>query len=172
MKCFRRTTAIAAAGASLALWSLAWAGNATQADFDACNAEARASSASPAASPGGSSTAPRDTTGSTYGSSSPQVAPPGTSQSAPSGDTGSRPSGNGSPSSGSISAGAGTSGSVSGSAGASSGGATGSMPGTSSGSGIGASAEGGASLQGMATAGASDPAYQQAYRECMRKRGF
>jgi len=33
-----------------------------------------------------------------------------------------------------------------------------------------ASAEAG--VHGMAAAGASDPAYQQAYRDCMRRRGF
>jgi hypothetical protein len=27
-------------------------------------------------------------------------------------------------------------------------------------------------LRGMAAAGAGDPAYQQAYRDCMRRRGF
>ena len=27
-------------------------------------------------------------------------------------------------------------------------------------------------LQGMAAAGATDPAYQQAYRDCMRRQGF
>jgi hypothetical protein len=41
-----------------------------------------------------------------------------------------------------------------------------------SGTGSSASSGTGSSLQGIASAGASDPAYQQAYRNCMQRRGF
>ena len=63
----------------------------------------------------------------------------------------------------------GTSGSVG--AGAAAGGSTsgGSTLGSST---PGSTASGDAQMKGMASAGASSPAYQQAYRDCMKKRGF
>jgi hypothetical protein len=47
------------------------------------------------------------------------------------------------------------------------GGTTGTMPGGSA-----VTGPSDPMLQGMAAAGANDPAYQQAYRDCMRRRGF
>jgi hypothetical protein len=63
----------------------------------------------------------------------------------------------------------GTSGSVG--AGAAAGGGT-SGGSTLGSSGAGSTASGESQLRGMASAGASSPAYQQAYRDCMTKRGF
>lgn len=51
-------------------------------------------------------------------------------------------------------------------------GGTGSLSGGSTLSSPAPSASGGTQISGMATAGQSDPAYQQTYRECMRRRGF
>ncbi len=49
-------------------------------------------------------------------------------------------------------------------------GTSGTTGGTSVSGGASTSAE--AQLQGMAAAGQADPAYQQVYRDCMKKRGF
>lgn len=110
------TSALVATSTLLAVSGAAHAASPTQADFDACNREAKAQVTSPAASPG---TAGRGVTGGT-GS--------GTGSTMP-----------------------------------------GSLP-SPSGPGVSGSVE--EPLQGMAAAGTTDPAYQQSYRDCMRRRGF
>jgi len=80
-----------------------------------------------------------------------------------------------SPSASPSGAGAGTGAGSGGSTSGASGGMSSSSPGTTSGTpgGSGASASGAdAQLQGMAAAGQSDQAYQQAYRDCMKRLGF
>jgi hypothetical protein len=124
--------------ASIFVWASAQAANPSQADFDACNREAQASS-NPAASPGapgaGSSTRPGAVT-------------PGTSN-APQTTTPAPPPTAGGTSSPSTSGG-----------------------GSTAGGGTGSSSVGSESLQGIASAGANDPNYQKAYRDCMKRRGF
>jgi hypothetical protein len=131
---------------------------ATQADFDLCNREAQASAGS--ASPGTRSLSSATTTpgGSTSSSMSTM---PGRSTS---GSTSSMP---GSTGAGSTSSGAAGAGSATG--GSSAGGST-----LGSGSSVksGSTSAGDAQLRGMAAAGMNDPAYQQAYRQCMTRRGF
>jgi hypothetical protein len=131
----------------LAVSSLALAADPTQADFDACNREAQMSASGGAASPG-------TTGGATTGKSQDM--------------SGSA--------SGSVSGGT-TGGAVSGSVGSGTPGGTtgGSASGGVSGGATGGSASGSAStdaqLKGM-KAGVADAAYQQAYRDCMKRRGF
>jgi hypothetical protein len=69
---------------------------------------------------------------------------------------------------------AGTSGSTSTGGGSSSPGSIGSSPSGSMGAGSSATAPTGSdsSLRGIAAAGMNDPAYQQAYRDCLTRRGF
>jgi hypothetical protein len=136
----------------------------SQSDFDACNREAevvRGGSGSPNTSIG--STTPPGTTGS--------MTPGGLRTS-------------GSPATSNPGAGVGTgtvggavsSGSVSGSTGVGSAagatGGTGSLSGGSTLSGGSSSPTGDVGLRGIASSGGADPAYQQAYRDCLRRRGF
>jgi hypothetical protein len=150
MKSARYAIAAVTAAGLLAVSGPAQAANPTKADFDACNREAQARITSPSASPSGA--------GGTSGA--PSASSPGSSSSS------STPG-----ASGSASTGAGSGGSTSGA----SGGMSSSSPGTTSGTsgGSGATASGAdAQLQGMAAAGQSDQAYQQAYRDCMKRLGF
>jgi hypothetical protein len=168
MKHWRYTSAIAGAASVLALTGAAWAASATQADFDACNREAQAQS--PAASPGSTSSTGRDASGGvqagtsgTAGSSTSGTMGSGTSAGSGSTATGSGTTGSGSTmGSGSTAAGSGTTGS----------GTTTGSGSTGTSSGISGSPSGDERLQGMAAAGHSDQAYQQAYRDCMQRRGF
>jgi cellulose 1,4-beta-cellobiosidase len=152
MKKFTRATAMLTVAGVLTMTHAAFAADPTQADFDACNREAQGTGA-PAASPG--------STGSTGGSMS------GTSTGTTTGTTG----GAQSSSSGSVS-----SQSPSSSGSMSSASPSMSTPGSTSSStssgGASASVSGDAQLKGIASAGLSDPAYQQAYRDCMKRRGF
>ena len=136
----------------------------SQSDFDACNREAqvvRGGSASPNTSI--ESSTPPGTTGS--------MTPGGIRSS-------------GSPATGNPGAGVGTgtlggavgSGSASGSTGvgsaAGSTGGTGSLSGGSTLSGGSSSPTEDVGLRGIASSGGADPAYQQAYRDCLRRRGL
>jgi hypothetical protein len=130
------TRVMAVLGAAGVLLGPAGAGAQTQLDFDTCNQMARASAASPSASPGSGA----------YSGGSTMTSP------------------------GSIEANRqpNATGRISGSAG-SPGTAAGTMPpGDPTGSRGGADVQ----LRGMAAAGASDEAYRQAYRDCMKARGF
>jgi hypothetical protein len=113
--------------ATVLVWAPAYSAAQTQADFDACNAQAKTRTMStPSASP---STTPGATSG---GATMPNA-------------------------SGGVSASVG--------AGTGSGTSSGTMSGSAAG---GADAQ----LQGMASVGQSDDAYAQAYRDCMKGRGF
>ncbi len=68
--------------------------------------------------------------------------------------------------------GAGTSGGASGSTSGGVSGSAGGASGTTGGSSVSGGASTTSDLQGMASAGQADPAYQQAYRDCMKRRGF
>ncbi len=153
MKTTTRATALIAAASLLAIGAVAQAVTPSQADFDACNKEAQARASSPAASPGGTGGSdigsPRAGTG--------NVPPQSVSGGGTSGSTGTSGGASGS-------AGASTSGGVSGSTGT---GASGSTSG-----GVSGSPSTDQQLQGIASSGANDPAYQQAYRECMNRRWF
>ena len=159
-------TALVAASSVVALYgpALAQTGRSpSQSDFDACNREAQVVR--------GGSASPNTSVGST---------PPGTTGSMT--DGGLRTSG--SPATGNPGAGVGTgtlggavsSGSASGSTGvgsaAGSTGGTGSLSGGSTLSGGSSSPTGDVGLRGIASAGGADPAYQQAYRDCLRRRGL
>jgi hypothetical protein len=152
MKTRKRATGLIAAASLLAIGTVAQAATPSQADFDTCNKEAQARASSPAASPGG-------TTGSDTGARA------GTGNVPPQSVSGGGASGSSGTSGGtSGSAGTGMSGGVSGSTGT---GAAGSTSG-----GVSGSASTDQQLQGIASSGANDPAYQQAYRECMKRLGF
>jgi hypothetical protein len=115
----------------------------TQADFDVCNEQAKALATNPSAFPGGSP-------GASSGGST--MTSPGTSSDA-----------NREPNvTGRISGSAGSPGTA---AGTTSGGLSGMPP---SGSIAGPDVQ----LRGMAPAGRTDDAYRQAYRDCMKSRGF
>lgn len=160
MRTTMRATALIAAASLLGFGAVAQAATPSQADFDACNKEAQARASSPAASPGGTgsgdSSSPRAGTGS---------APPQSASGGASGSPGA---------SGGTSSSVGSSGTDSGSPSASGGtsgpGGTGASGSTSGG--VSGSASADQQLQGMASSGANDPAYQQAYRDCMKRRGF
>jgi len=140
--------AIVAAASVLAFsgGALAQTGSAnapTQGDFDLCNHEAQGSS--PGASTSGGSALPR--------TSSPRVGSPSTATPG--------------------SAGAGSSVSDSVGAGAATGGST--TGGSTLGSGsvsTGSSVSGDTQLRGIAAAGSNNSAYQSAYRDCMKRKGF
>lgn len=152
--------------AGVLVWAPTQGAAQTQADFDACNQQASATTSSPSASPhtvpGGSMTSP--------GTGADSTRQPGADSHVGSG-TGS--SGSGAMTiPGGASGGTGPYGS-----GTTSGGMHGST--NPSGSGTSSSSMSGASgpatdqqLQGMAAAGLSNEMYKQAYRDCMRSRGF
>jgi hypothetical protein len=173
MRRLTRFTALVAAAGVLAAWNGAFAQTATQADFDDCNRQAQASiGAGTSGSVSGTGAA------GTLSSGGSTVTSPGSSDAnrqpnasgrisgspgSPGTDTGAVSS---SPSvSGSAGAG-GTSSSATGSPSASPrvGGATATTPSGSSG--------GDAQLRGMGAAGAGNAAYESAYRDCMKRRGF
>ena len=159
-------TAIVAASSVVALCgpALAQTGRSpSQSDFDACNREAqvvRDGSASPNTSIG-SVTAPGTTGSMTPGgirsSGSPATGDPGAGV-----GTGTLGGAVGSGSAGSTGVG---------SAAGSTGG-TGSLSGGSTLSGGSSSATGDVGLRGIASSGRADLAYQQAYRDCLRRRGL
>jgi hypothetical protein len=156
-------TAVVTGASVLAFWGGALAQTmgktATQADVDQCNHEAqllRGGSASPGSTGAGASTGA--TSGGALGSS---TSPGGTGGAIGSVGAGSSVSG----STAAPSTGAGMS-----AAGAT--GGTGSLSGGSTLGGSGSSVIGDAQLRGMAGAGQSDAAYQQAYRDCMTRKGF
>jgi hypothetical protein len=165
MKTIKCARALIAVAGVLAFASASLAATPTQADFDACNKEAQARGSSPAASPG-TSGSPADTkgagesvSGGTFGSTSGSTADTkGAGESVSAGTSGS------------------TSGSTAGTKGAGessvSGGTSGSTSGPSVSGGASTSTGADATLRGMAGSGQSDPAYQQAYRDCMKRRGF
>jgi hypothetical protein len=129
---------LALSGVSLlALGSLAEAAAPVQADFDVCNTEARARTASPSAAPA----TERDGAAKPGSPVSPSAAPATKSPTPPptSGDTGTKPGTPVSPSAAPTDA-------------------TKTPPDALS--------------RGMAAAGQSDPAFKQAYMDCMKRRGF
>jgi hypothetical protein len=135
----------------------------SQSDFDACNREAdvvRGGSGSPNTSIG---TTPPGTTGSMTAGGLRTSGSPATSN--PGAGVGTGTVG-GAVSSGSVSGSTGV-----GSAAGSTGG-TGSLSGGSTLSGGSSSPAGDVGLRGIASSGGADPAYQQAYRDCLRRRGF
>ena len=126
----------------------------SQSDFDACNREAQVVR--------GGSASPKTSIGST---------PPGTTGSMT--DGGLRTSG--SPATGNPGAGVGTGtlgGAVGSGSAAGSTGGTGSLSGGSTLSGGSSTPTGDVGLRGIASSGGADPAYQQASRDCLRRRGF
>jgi hypothetical protein len=136
------TCAIALAALTVVLVAPASSVAQTQVDFDACNQQAKATAASPSASP---STSPGAGGGSTM-----------TSPGSPDANRQPNASGRMSGSAGSPGTGAGTT--------------SGGTSGTTSGGSTAAGAD--VRLQGMATAGLTDEAYKQTYRDCMKRRGF
>jgi hypothetical protein len=147
---------LALSGVSLlALGSLAEAAAPVQADFDVCNTEARARTASPSAAPA----TERDGAAKPGSPVSPSAAPATKSPTPPptSGDTGTKPGTPVSPSAAPTDA-TKTPPPPS---------TTGTPSGTSS-----ASSAPDALSRGMAAAGQSDPAFKQAYMDCMKRRGF
>lgn len=149
----RVTVALTAAG-FLALWGGAYAAQGpSSSDFDACNREAQV-----AMSTSGSTTASSGTSGTPGAGSSSSTTPSTSTPSASPSTSGTYGSGSGGVS-----------------AGTSSGTGAGSGD-TANSSGSGTGAAGAAStdqaLQGMAAAGHGNPAYEQTYRDCMRRRGF
>jgi hypothetical protein len=156
MERLTRSTALVTAVGVVTIWGVALAAQPTQSDFDVCNREALRSGGNGAASPGttgGTMSRRPDTSGSVSGG----ARTPDTSGSVP-GGAGSGSTGGSA--SGGISGGT-TGGSLSG----------GASSGTTSG-GVSASGSDKAHLQGIASAGMNDPAYKQAYGDCMRQRGF
>jgi hypothetical protein len=141
---------LAVIGSSFAVAALASAAQPTRADFDACNAMARAGGANPSASPQtGGTTGPSATT--------PSGTPDSTSgvqQGGGAGKTGPMITGSGRQ--------PGSTGGVREGTGAVTSDATGSAS-------TGTSAD---QLSGMAEQGMKDPAYRAAYQECMKRRGF
>ena len=136
--------ALAVIGSSLAVAALASAAQPTQADFDACNAAARAAGANPSASPQTGVTGPSATT--------PSGTPDSTSgvrQGGGGGKTGPMVTGSGRQpgSTGGVREGTGA--------------VTSDSTGTRN-----------DQLSGMSQQGMTDPAYKSAYQECMQRRGF
>jgi len=137
--------ALAVIVSSLAVVALASAAQPTQADFDACNATARAAGANPSASPQtGGATGPSVTT--------PSGTPDSTSgvrQGGGAGKTGPMITGSGRQpgSTGGVREGTGA--------------VTSDATGTRS-----------DQLSGMSEQGLNDPAYKSAYQDCMKRRGF
>lgn len=143
MSIYKRATVLAAAASLVAVWGLAEAAQLTQADVDACNREAQARVSSPAASPRTTPDIPSSTP--IPGTQGP-TGTPGMGASNESGTTG----------------------------------ALGTPPGSSAtGIGPGGPVPGSAGVPPAAvdpllrgSAGQGNPAYEQAYRECLRRRGF
>ena len=139
-------------GASLLIFaSIADAAGPAQADFDICNKEAHTQAASPSAAPAtGGDTATKPGT-----PVSPSAAPATETPSTPSpvgADTGTKPGTPVSPSAAPTSQAPATP-----------------SPATAAAPSSGSSDD---SSRGMAAAGQSDPAFRQAYIECMKRRGF
>jgi hypothetical protein len=159
----RVTTLLAVAG--LLAWAPAvFAAAPTQADFDACNREAQARQSTPSASPSTGGSPSGGSLSSTGG-----ISTGGSTMMSPgSADANRQPN-----ASGAISGSAGSPGTGSGTVGGGlSGGST-----TSGATGMGVSGSTSAAAdvrlqQGMAAAGASNEVYAQAYRDCMKRRGF
>lgn len=143
MSRMKYATALVTAAAVVTVWGAAFAAEPTQADFDACNREAQALG-SPSASPGAPSTG-TTSSGMGAGRASDSSGSVSTSASGPGGTTTST---------------------------ITPGGATTSTAATPRGDLSSSSTSDDRSLAGIAPAGKSDPAYQQAYRDCLKRRGF
>jgi hypothetical protein len=149
MASLTRTIALAAlAGALMTVPAAAQ----TQADFDVCNQQAAAQvgAGSPSASPSSSAPVTNSSPGTSVGGST--MTAPGST------DVNRQPNGTGR-----ISGSAGSPGSNIGTV---HGGTQETVPSPSTATGVGSAA------QGMAQAGQSNPAYQQAFRDCLKARGF
>ena len=172
MRRLTRFTALVAAAGFLAASSSAFAQTATQADFDDCNRQAQASiGAGATGSVSGSGAS------ATLSSGGATVTSPGSSDANRQPNASGRISGSpGSPGSdtGAVSSAPGASGSTGTTAGGASSGAT-VAPGSPSASprvSGDAPAPGDAQLRGIGAAGAGNVAYESAYRDCMKRRGF
>ena len=151
----KQVAALISAGSLLAVGTLAFAqtSSPTQADFDRCNRQAQAKVSGGTASPSASPSTSAPSVGSSPSPSAPSL--PGSSSSS----SAAKPSVDSAKPGGTMgSESASGSGSVPGSGGVSG-------PGGASGS---ASSTSDLSVRGMASAGLSDPAYQQAYRDCIQ----